>query len=214
MKPDREPGCRGFVPLGEVAVLWTGIIALMLLGACAKKNVFVLLPDEEGKIGRIVVSTKGGDQLLTEPRQATDIGSAADAPSAPFTMSEKAVGDTFGEALTALPLRPIHFVLYFRSGTADLTPESVKTLEEVYSAVRERKSTDISVVGHTDRVGSRESNFRLGMERTDQVKRLLVSQGIDGAFIDTSSHGEDNPLVKTEDEVAEPRNRRVEVVVR
>jgi outer membrane protein OmpA-like peptidoglycan-associated protein len=46
------------------------------------------------------------------------------------------------------------------------------------------------------------------------VRDLLVAEGIDPAMIQVTSHGEENPLVPTEDEVAEPRNRRVEVTVR
>ena len=42
----------------------------------------------------------------------------------------------------------------------------------------------------------------------------LASQGIEREFIEASSHGEDNPLIKTDDDVPEPRNRRVEIVVR
>jgi outer membrane protein OmpA-like peptidoglycan-associated protein len=52
------------------------------------------------------------------------------------------------------------------------------------------------------------------MERTELVKQMLVAKGIDIECIDTSSHGEDNPVIKTDDESPEPRNRRVEVVVR
>jgi outer membrane protein OmpA-like peptidoglycan-associated protein len=54
----------------------------------------------------------------------------------------------------------------------------------------------------------------LGLERVESVKALLVSKGVDPSGIEVASHGEDNPLVETEDEVAEPRNRRIEITVR
>jgi outer membrane protein OmpA-like peptidoglycan-associated protein len=69
-------------------------------------------------------------------------------------------------------------------------------------------------VGHTDRVGTRENNFRLGLERAKLIQKLLISKGIDPNIISVASHGEDNPLVKTDDEVPEPRNRRVEIIIR
>ena len=187
---------------------------LFLLLSCAGKNQFVLLPEADGKTGKILVSTKGGQQVLTEAKQATDIEDADKAPSKPFPMSDEEIESAYGEALSALPQPPVHFILYFKSGSVELSDESREVIGEVLKEAKRRKSADISIVGHTDRVGSREANFKLGMERTEMVKRMFVVQGIDGEYIDTSSHGEDNPLIKTDDETTEPRNRRVEVVVR
>jgi len=200
--------------LKTVKNLVVAIIALLLLESCAKKNVFVLLPGPDGKTGRILVSSGGGEQMLTEPKQATTVKRPDALPAKPFPMSDKEIEATCGEALTALPQPPVHFLLYFKSGSTELAEESRKMLDKVLYAVKSCQSTDISVVGHTDRVGSREANFKLGMERTELVRQMLVSQGVDGDYIDTSSHGEDNPVIKTDDEVPEPRNRRVEVVVR
>jgi len=72
----------------------------------------------------------------------------------------------------------------------------------------------VSVVGHADTEGSRKMNQQLGMDRAMEIKNLLLSQGIDPSIIEVTSHGEGNPLVKTPDGVAEPRNRRVEVILR
>jgi outer membrane protein OmpA-like peptidoglycan-associated protein len=46
------------------------------------------------------------------------------------------------------------------------------------------------------------------------VADLLVVAGVEPAIMEIVSHGEGDPLVATEDEVAEPKNRRVEVTVR
>jgi len=197
-----------------VVTLFLSLLVLLSLASCASKNVVVLLPGPEGKAGRILVSNEGGKQLLTEPNQATEIASQNVSPSAPFRMTDENIRATYGEALAALPPAPIHFILYFKTDSTELTDESRKLLEEILSTTRSRKSTDVSVVGHTDRLGAREYNFKLGLERAGLVKQILVTQGIDPDFIDVTSHGEDNPLVKTDDEVAEQRNRRVEVVVR
>ncbi len=195
-------------------VVLLSLITLSSLASCASKNVVVLLPGAEGQTGGIVVSNRGGSQLLTEPNQATAIRSQAVSPAKPFTLSEEEVRAKFGEALAALPPSPVHFTLYFKSDSTELTEESRKLLDEIVAVAVARKSSDVSVVGHTDRVGTREHNFRLGLERAGLVKRVLISHGIAADSIDVTSHGTDNPLVATEDNVAEPRNRRVEVVVR
>ena len=78
----------------------------------------------------------------------------------------------------------------------------------------EYQTLDISVVGHTDRVGSKSANLRLSLARARRVKALLTAAGLDAAILEVTSHGEANPLVHTADEVAEPQNRRVEVTIR
>jgi outer membrane protein OmpA-like peptidoglycan-associated protein len=46
------------------------------------------------------------------------------------------------------------------------------------------------------------------------VAEFLVSRGVDPIILEITSHGEGNPLIKTPDGTAEPKNRRVEIVVR
>ena len=187
---------------------------LLLASCAADRNVVVLLPDSNGKTGSIVVSNQAGSQLISEQKQATMISSSTTAPSSPAPMDDETIQKNFGEALSVLPPPPIHFILYFKTDTTELTDESRRLLVTVLPATVERKSTDVSVVGHTDRVGTREYNYNLGMERALLIKKMLVNLGIDQRLIEVTSHGEDNPLVKTADDVSEPRNRRVEVVVR
>jgi len=165
-------------------------------------------------VGEIVVSNKGGSQILTKPRHATEVQDANVAPTAPFLLEESKIAEIFAAALAAQPDAPARYLLYFKMGSTDLTEESEKLTVEVLETIEARKSIDISIVGHTDRVGSRQLNFRLGMDRAERIKKVLVSKGVDPSIIEVDSHGEDSPLIKTEDEVPEPRNRRVEVTVR
>ena len=189
--------------------------AIFLLISCAsKKNLIVLLPDHDGQVGQIVVENKGGTQILTEPRQATEIRAVDISPAPPVSLKEEQVLKEFGEALSALPEPPIRFLLHFISDTSKLTPESQRRIPEILRAIEARKSKDISIVGHADRVGSRKDNQRLGLERAVSIKNLFVSRGVDPSGVEVVSHGEDNPLIETEDNVPEPRNRRVEITIR
>ena len=180
----------------------------------ARKNLFVLMPDPDGKTGGIIVANKGGSQMLAKPREATKVKDANVAPSEPFLMEESEIQEIFGAALAAQPERPVRFLLYFRTGTTDLTEESERALREILETINVRPSPEISIIGHTDRLGQREQNYRLGLDRARRIKEVLISRGVPSAPIEIDSHGEDNPLVKTEDEIPEPRNRRVEVTVR
>ncbi|MDD2319620.1 MAG: OmpA family protein [Geobacteraceae bacterium] len=192
-----------------------GLAVLMCLAACSRDRcTVVLLPEPDGKTGQLLISNLGGSQLLQEPKQSTSIQSAETAPAAPAVMADQEINNIFGAALSALPSPPIHFMLYFKTGTTELTNQSQNLLVEILPAIADRNSTDVSIVGHTDRVGSREDNYRLALERALLIQKSLLSLGINPQFIEVTSHGEDNPLIITKDEIAERRNRRVEVVVR
>jgi outer membrane protein OmpA-like peptidoglycan-associated protein len=195
--------------------IFAAICIIMLLGACgAKKNLVVLLPDKDGKTGTIEVINQGGSQILNEPNKAVAVQSSRTAPGPPVQMQKDQVKQLFGEALEAMPPVLVHYILYYKKDSTDLTNESELTLDDIIASVQKINPAEISIVGHTDKVGTREKNFRLGLDRASQVRRLLVNKGIDERIIEVSSHGEDDPIVRTNDEVPEPKNRRVEIVIR
>ena len=70
------------------------------------------------------------------------------------------------------------------------------------------------MTGHTDRVGSEADNDRLSLQRAEAVRAMLIQRGINSSFLRAVGRGEREPLIPTPDEQAEPRNRRVEVIVR
>ncbi|MGZ8430366.1 MAG: OmpA family protein [Candidatus Deferrimicrobiaceae bacterium] len=188
----------------------------MLITACATapvRDVFILLPDDQGKTGAIIVSGAGGNRLLSEPGQAVTVEPGTP-PGKPFIMPMGEVRTLVGPALTALPKPPLRFILYFPHDDFELTKESRATVREVIRAIKERPQGDVSVVGHTDRVGTRRYNYLLSLERARAVGSFLIAERVDPSILAIDSHGEDNPLVPTGDEVSEPRNRRVEVTVR
>jgi outer membrane protein OmpA-like peptidoglycan-associated protein len=80
--------------------------------------------------------------------------------------------------------------------------------------IKNLKSNEVYVVGHTDRVGTEKYNIELSSARANFVRDQLVSNGVKSSTFFVSFHGEAMPVVKTEDEVAEPLNRRVEVIYR
>ena len=73
---------------------------------------------------------------------------------------------------------------------------------------------EILVIGHTDRVGKLEANDSLSVQRAESVKKLLLAAGIAAGSMEVSGRGEREPLVPTADEIAEERNRRVEINIR
>jgi outer membrane protein OmpA-like peptidoglycan-associated protein len=87
-------------------------------------------------------------------------------------------------------------------------------LAELFAEVAKRAAVEVQVTGHTDRVGTDTDNDRLSLERAEAVRAMLIQRGIQATFIRAVGRGEREPLVPTPDEQSEPRNRRVEVIVR
>jgi len=197
---------------------------LLALHACAtpkpppppppNPSLFVLLPESGDGAGVITITTPSGTQVLTQSRQASAVAGAGSAPAPPVVLEEAQIQQTFGGALAALPLQSVHFTLYFKVNTDELTPESLALLPRFFEAVRDRRPADISIVGHTDTMGTREYNYGLGLQRANRVADLLAAQGVDRATLDIDSHGKNDLLVLTGDQVPEPKNRRVEIIVR
>jgi outer membrane protein OmpA-like peptidoglycan-associated protein len=208
----------------------SGLLALLLLLAigCAKKpapapppaplqpkqNLVVLLPDPEGQPSAIVVTNQAGTQTLSQPYQAVRVERADVAPTPPFAMDPAEVRRIFGTVLDALPSAEVAFTLHFGEGSDVLLPESQAQMPAILNRIRERRSTAISVIGHTDTTADPQFNYRLGLNRAERVAAILRTQGVDSSSLFVASHGDTDLLVKTARGVAESRNRRVEVIVR
>jgi outer membrane protein OmpA-like peptidoglycan-associated protein len=196
-------------------------IFLCFLSGCgahrAKRDLIVLLPDSDGRTGVITVTTQGGSQILDKPGYAVEVEDLNKPPIAPQPVEEKEITNIFGPALSILPdpaSRFVLIILYFERDTTKLTHESKDLLAEVLRTIKGRKSNEIYVVGHTDLVGKEAYNAVLSSRRANHVRDQLVSSGIKPDTLFVSFYGKARPMVPTRDEVPEPRNRRVEVIVR
>jgi outer membrane protein OmpA-like peptidoglycan-associated protein len=71
----------------------------------------------------------------------------------------------------------------------------------------------VLIEGHTDDVGSEESNFNLSQRRANSVKSYLMTQGIQSDRLTTSGLGEGSPVAGNDTATGRQQNRRVEVVI-
>ncbi len=189
------------------------LLFLLMAGCAGQRETYVVMPDAKGQGGSLMVTPKKGAPLKLEGAYASAIGKSGSAPE-PAKLSEEEIRAAFAEALSARPDAPIRFTLYFREGSDELTPDSQKDLESVMAEVRKRPAPDVIVVGHTDKVGFLQDNDRLALKRAEKMRGELLRQGLPADAVLAAGRGEREPLVPTADEVAEPRNRRVEMLVR
>ena len=176
-------------------------------------DLIVLLADADGSVGAADVSTSRGTVGLESLRASTRVA-AGDAPSSAVEMSEADVTAIFGDALSVMPPPPQRFMLYFRFESEELTAESRADIPRVLQAVKEHPAPEVVVIGHTDTTGAAARNVQLGLRRAKAVRDLLIASDLNRSTIEVVSYGETDLLVRTGDEVFEPRNRRVEITVR
>lgn len=181
---------------------------------CAPTALIVLLPEPDGKVGQISVTTAAGSQMLNKPWESTELVSPDLLPGTPKVMDEKEVRNIFKDALAAQPKPPAVHIIYFKSGSAALTSGSLQSIQEILEEIKSQNSNHIMVFGYTDTVASAAYNRKLSERRAKSVADVLVSKGVQRAMIEIGYYGKGKLLVPTPDGVNEPRNRRVEVIVK
>ena len=187
------------------------VLVAIVTGCAHQTGTVVLLPEKDGRNTSVTV-TQGDQQLVLDQPYAAARQMTSGAQA--YTSNPKEVETLFGGALAAQPSRPMSYTLYFIEGRDEFTVESRQILADVLSDIASHPVPDIVVVGHTDRVGTDTFNDALALRRAETVRAMLVARGISAASITVVGRGKREPLVPTPDGVAEPRNRRVEIVVR
>jgi len=188
-------------------------VSVLLSGCAAQKSIIILLP-EDGKVsGEVTVVNEHGSQVLNQSWQSIEIAGTQGQPARPIVLEATTVQGIFGGVMSVMPLPPVHYLLYFKLDSAELLPDSRLLLPVIAKAIKERNPAQLSVVGHTDTMGTIEYNQRLGLLRARTVAELLVSHGASPARIETTSRGNTDLLVITPDQTLEPRNRRAEVTI-
>lgn len=114
------------------------------------------------------------------------------------------------------PIKIRSFVLhnmYFATAKTRILPSSESALQELYELLAENPDVTIRIVGHTDDIGSDESNQVLSEGRAKSVRQEMIKRGIDGKRIKTIGHGEKDPIVPNDSDAHRQMNRRVEIEV-
>ena len=171
----------------------------------------VVVPGADGTVGAVTVSHGNTRQVLDEAYASARI-QAGGLDVGRVTPEE--VQGVFQDARAALPAAPSLFTVFFKFDRDELTDESQDVVRRLSEELGRRPAPEVVVVGHTDRVGTVPYNDALSLQRAARVRTLLIAAGIAESRIQIAGRGEREPIVPTEDEVAEPRNRRVEITVR
>lgn len=99
----------------------------------------------------------------------------------------------------------------FDTGSAVLKPSAFAQLQEVIEFAQAIPEASLTVVGHTDIIGSVESNMVLSDARAASVKKYLVEKGVAADRITTEGKGSSQPIADNKTAAGRTKNRRVEI---
>lgn len=98
----------------------------------------------------------------------------------------------------------------FKSGSAELTGDSVESLTDIASFLTNQPDLRLVVAGHTDSAGSAVLNMQLSQKRADAVKYFLIRAGVDSDRMQAVGYGETDPVASNATASGRAQNRRVE----
>lgn len=99
----------------------------------------------------------------------------------------------------------------FATGKSEIRPDFYATLNSVSKVLAKYGQTSVLVEGHTDNVGSSESNLTLSIRRAESVGNYLAGQGVGSPRIRALGYGETQPLLTNSTDDGRAQNRRVEI---
>jgi len=102
--------------------------------------------------------------------------------------------------------------LSFETNSWQIRPSDAATLDEVAAALKQTPGMKVSIEGHTDNVGTPESNRVLSERRAQSVLDALVQRGVDRARLSAAGFGQERPVADNRTEEGRAKNRRVELV--
>lgn len=101
----------------------------------------------------------------------------------------------------------------FDSGGARLHQDYVDEIAFIARSVREHPNSILTVVGHTDNVGSTRYNQGLSERRADAVADVLTANGVESTRIHAVGMGYHQPIATNETPGGRAQNRRVEIII-
>jgi outer membrane protein OmpA-like peptidoglycan-associated protein len=101
----------------------------------------------------------------------------------------------------------------FDTDSSSIKPGFHSTMDKVADVVVRYGKTTLTIVGHTDNVGSNDYNQRLSERRALSVAQYLESRRVDGMRLATAGKGEAQPVASNASEAGRQANRRVEIYV-
>jgi outer membrane protein OmpA-like peptidoglycan-associated protein len=103
--------------------------------------------------------------------------------------------------------------MLFETGKSNLKGNATAELAKLSTFLKTYPDRSLLIEGHTDSVGSEDSNMSLSQRRADSVRLFLVQQGVNSSRLSAYGKGESSPISDNESVEGRALNRRVEVII-
>ena len=106
----------------------------------------------------------------------------------------------------------IALYINFETGKSEIKTESQKIINQIVQMLKDNPGLKINIEGHTDNVGSVESNQTLSEKRAEAVMNAIIALGIENGRLSSKGWGQVKPIADNKTEEGRSKNRRVEIV--
>jgi outer membrane protein OmpA-like peptidoglycan-associated protein len=130
----------------------------------------------------------------------------------PELLEGKAMETNYAAAITET-VSSKSYSIEFETGSANMKSSSYKMLDEIFESAVVAEGLKVGVYGHTDNVGSDETNLPLSERRAAAVKTYLMKKGLKDIRIESKGYGAEKPVADNSTEMGRRKNRRVDIVL-
>ncbi len=100
--------------------------------------------------------------------------------------------------------------VYYDLGKASIQKTSDLALNKLYKLMKKKSNLSIELQGHTDSTGKADANLKLSKDRAENVRKILISKGIDANRIISNGFGDTKPVATNITDEGRQKNRRTE----
>jgi outer membrane protein OmpA-like peptidoglycan-associated protein len=130
----------------------------------------------------------------------------------PELLEGKAIETSYANEITS-EVSSKSYSIEFETGSANIKPASYKLLNEIFESAVVAEGLKLGVYGHTDNVGSDQTNIPLSEQRASAVRSYLLKKGLKDTRIEAKGFGASKPIANNATESGRSQNRRVEIVL-
>ena len=103
--------------------------------------------------------------------------------------------------------------ILFGFNKSTLSESAKKSLSEFAVSLKNNPSTDVTIYGYTDNVGTLEANKKVSNQRAQAVQTYLTNAGVPASRMTAQGLAWDNPVASNDTEAGRAQNRRVEIYI-
>ncbi|MBA3662880.1 MAG: OmpA family protein [Bacteroidetes bacterium] len=206
--------CQTLVPTDKLALLKGSVTNFK--GKPLGKDIILLVNDKTKTTTRVTTDAKGKFEVLVPVNATYSLKYKNFTMDMDYTKMQIPADKeaTYEVGIKIDP--PKDFVLdnvYFDTGKSTLKPISNKALNDLVEVLKLKSTMVVEIQGHTDNVGSPEANLKLSQDRADEVKKYLVSKGVDALRVSSKGYGSTQPIADNDTDAGKSKNRRTSLKV-